>query len=563
MDKTDTRRIIHYGPPKTMEEYVQQIGRAGRDGRTAHCIMYADHSDFSNYESDFYLGQLSAEARANTLNSLKRLQNFAMTDKCRRAELLRYFSEDPPFGDHCGTCDNCITKRDPAALRNFSKEALVILLAVNALSSPSLTIVEKVLSGKIVESHKYKRDADPTSVKKSVEDAQKDHKYSIQILKELIPTLATYGYLVVGSKIAMAGQYKSTWTTYDTTIKGKKHISDPLSIVQMPVPSGIKMLEEEAEKKRLALIATLKDSGVDLATIPTKEIEAGDVIKSYKFWIMHLENQKKRGKHEWVEKLQDLYSLIDRWRLSAANKFKMAPADVMPEHLIAKVAYTSATSQVPMTEEILGAVGVRSGAIVELAMVIQEWAHVNASAANASDKQVGQVRNMIICKGQIFSPSQPWPLARIPMMKKNGKLSPWESSYTRFMNGEQPQSIAVTAIGGKPIQVRTVVGHILDALTFGKPVALDRLAAATLLPTYEAWTTLQQIESSGGPEMDVEKNDVKMSDMLAPLMGEKFMETPYQERREEDSSKYSTWCDMLRIYMAFRRSGYIPCFEDD
>ena len=253
IDKTDTRRIIHYGPPKTMEEYVQQIGRAGRDGRTAHCIMYADHSDFSNYESDFYLGQLSAEARANTLNSLKRLQNFAMTDKCRRAELLRYFSEDPPFGDHCGTCDNCITKRDPAALRNFSKEALVILLAVNALSSPSLTIVEKVLSGKIVESHKYKRDADPTSVKKSVEDAQKDHKYSIQILKELIPTLATYGYLVVGSKIAMAGQYKSTWTTYDTIIKGKKHISDPLSIVQMPVPSGIKMLEEEAEKKGLLL----------------------------------------------------------------------------------------------------------------------------------------------------------------------------------------------------------------------------------------------------------------------------------------------------------------------
>jgi superfamily II DNA helicase RecQ len=385
--------------------------------------MYADHSDFSNYESDFYVGQLSAEARANTLNSLKRLQSFAMTDKCRRAELLRYFSEDPPFGDHCGTCDNCITKRDPAALRNFSKESLVILLAVNALSSPSLTIVEKVLSGKIVESHRYKRDADPTLVKKSVEAAQKDQKYSIQILKELMPSLATYGYLVVGSKTAMAGQYKSSWTTYNTTIKGKKHISDPLSIVQMPVPSGIKMLEEEAEKKRLqgkkhisdplsivqmpvpsgikmleeeaekkrlALISTLKDSGVDLATIPTKEIEAGDgeVIKSYKFWITHLENLKKRGKHEWIEKLQDLHNLIERWRLSAANKFKMAPADVMPEHLIAKVAYTSATSQVPMTEEILGAVGVRSGAIVELAMIIQEWAHMNASAANASDKQV-------------------------------------------------------------------------------------------------------------------------------------------------------------------------------
>jgi hypothetical protein len=39
----------------------------------------------------------------------------------------------------------------------------------------------------------------------------------------------------------------------------------------MSVPSAITMLGEEAEKKRLALISTLKDSGVDLATIPTKE----------------------------------------------------------------------------------------------------------------------------------------------------------------------------------------------------------------------------------------------------------------------------------------------------
>jgi superfamily II DNA helicase RecQ len=77
--------------------------------------MYADHSDFSNYESDFNVGQLSAEARANTLNSLKRLQSFAMTDKCRRAEPLQYNSEDLPIGDHCGAYDNCITTGDPTA----------------------------------------------------------------------------------------------------------------------------------------------------------------------------------------------------------------------------------------------------------------------------------------------------------------------------------------------------------------------------------------------------------------------------------------------------------------
>jgi hypothetical protein len=72
----------------------------------------------------------------------------------------------------------------------------------------------KKLSRKKGENHRYKRDADPTLVKKNVKDVQKDQKYPIQFLIELISLLATYGYLVVGSKSAMAGQYKSPWTTY-------------------------------------------------------------------------------------------------------------------------------------------------------------------------------------------------------------------------------------------------------------------------------------------------------------------------------------------------------------
>lgn len=563
IDKPDTRRVIHYGPPKTMEEYVQQIGRAGRDGRTAHCIMYADYSDFSKYDSDFYLGQLNAIARANTLNSLGKLQNYAMTDKCRRAELLRYFSEDPPFGEHCGTCDNCTTRRDPSALRNLSKETFLILLAVNALSSQSASVIEKVLSGNIVEPYRYKSDINPTLAKKRIEEARKDQRYPISMLKELIPSLVTCGYLEIGSRTSTNGQHKHSWTTYDTTFKGKKQILDPLSPVQIPLPSGIKMLEEEAEKKRLALLSTLKDSGVKLADIPAKELESGEgeIIKSYQFWITHLENQKKQGKHERVEQLKGLYNLIEHWRSSAANKFKMAPTDVMPEHLISKVAYTSATSKVPMTEEILGAVGVRSGAINELAAALQKWTDDNATSANISANGAVPARSMVFPKGQVFSPSQPWPLARIPKARKTGEMASWESSYTRFMKGEQPQSIAITAMGGKPIQVRTVVGHILDALTFGKPVPLDRLAVATSLPSYEDWTTLQELEASGGPEMDVVKHDVKASDILAPVMGVKFMETPYQERQPEDSLKYSAWCENLKVYMAFRRAGYTPSFD--
>jgi ATP-dependent DNA helicase RecQ/Werner syndrome ATP-dependent helicase len=105
IDKPDTRRILHYGPPKTMEEYYQQIGRAGRDGAAAEAVLYTRASDFDKYSSDFYVGNLSGAVRQATLDSTHALRDYALCrSHCRRKGLLAYFGEVPSW-TMCQNCD--------------------------------------------------------------------------------------------------------------------------------------------------------------------------------------------------------------------------------------------------------------------------------------------------------------------------------------------------------------------------------------------------------------------------------------------------------------------------
>jgi ATP-dependent DNA helicase Q4 len=46
LDHRHIRGIVHYNMPANLETYVQEIGRAGRDGRMAFCHMFLDDSDY-------------------------------------------------------------------------------------------------------------------------------------------------------------------------------------------------------------------------------------------------------------------------------------------------------------------------------------------------------------------------------------------------------------------------------------------------------------------------------------------------------------------------------------
>lgn len=127
IDKPDVRRIIHYGSPKCMEDYYQQIGRAGRDGLISQCLLLHSDGELMEYASGFYTDSLSIEAKKRHMSNLESMRRFANCTGCRRVEILRYFEEEAPYR-RCNTCDNCAVAEQYAGelSRDFAEECFLL-----------------------------------------------------------------------------------------------------------------------------------------------------------------------------------------------------------------------------------------------------------------------------------------------------------------------------------------------------------------------------------------------------------------------------------------------------
>ena len=123
IDKPDIRFVIHYNIPKSIENYYQETGRAGRDGLEGNCILYYSHKDVSKLEH--FLRDKPLNEREVGAQLIDETVAFAESGACRRRSLLHYFGES--WEDtNCGHCDNCLNPKE----KMESKDQLVQLLKV-------------------------------------------------------------------------------------------------------------------------------------------------------------------------------------------------------------------------------------------------------------------------------------------------------------------------------------------------------------------------------------------------------------------------------------------------